>query len=95
MSIQEDIFKALVELPEIRSIAECENELSEYCDYNTKSVQEIFSQPFPRDLLVALMNANIANNVSRNKGLVKQVWEAVVDLPVAALPKSAKRRKMM
>lgn len=94
MSVQEEIERVIVELPDIKPLRLYISELLEYLD-TTTPIEEMFAKPFPEELINKFFTAKQDNSQRRNELLVKQVWEVVVDLPVAPVPESSKRRRVM
>lgn len=94
MSAQSEIDRIVEELPEIKPLSFYIEELRKYLD-TTIPLEEVFKKPFPEELIRDFLSAKQDNSQRRNELLVKQVWEIVVDLPVAPVPESSKRRRVM
>ena len=94
MGIQSEIDRGIAELPEIKPLTFYTEELWHYLD-TTTPLEEMFKKPFPEELINEFFTAKQDNSQRRNELLVKQVWEIVVDLPVAPVPESSKRRRVM
>lgn len=94
MGVQSEIDKVVGELPEIKPLRFYTEELWKYLD-TTTPLEEMFKKPFPEELIRKFLAAKQDNSQRRNELLVKQVWEIVVDLPVAPVPESSKRRRVM
>lgn len=94
MGVQEEVERVIVELPEIKPLNFYISELRKYLD-TTTPLEEMFAKPFPEELINEFFTAKQDNSQRRNELLVKQVWEIVVDLPVAPVPESSKRRRVM
>lgn len=94
MGAQSEIDRIVEELPEIKPLSFYIEELRKYLD-TTTPLEEVFKKPFPEELIRDFLSAKQDNSQRRNELLVKQVWEIVVDLPVAPVPESSKRRRVM
>lgn len=94
MGAQSEIDRIVEELPEIKPLNFYIEELRKYLD-TTTPLEEVFKKPFPEELIRDFLSAKQDNSQRRNELLVKQVWEIVVDLPVAPVPESSKRRRVM
>lgn len=94
MGAQSEIDRIVEELPEIKPLNFYIEELRKYLD-TTTPLEEVFKKPFPEELIRDFISAKQDNSQRRNELLVKQVWEIVVDLPVAPVPESSKRRRVM
>lgn len=94
MGVQSEIDKVVGELPEIKPLSFYIEGLRKYLD-TTTPLEEMFRKPFPEELIKEFLTAKQDNSRRRNELLVKQVWEIIVDLPVAPVPESSKRRRVM
>lgn len=94
MSVMDEIAKAMDSLPAMKTIEQCKDDITTYCE-EPEDVVALFSLPFPRELVENFVRACRSENVDRNRVLIHQVWQMVLEMPTTKVPISIRRRKLL
>lgn len=94
MSVMDEITKAMDSLPAIKTSEQYKEDIATYCE-EPEDVATLFSLPFPRELVENFVRAVKSENIDRNRVLVHQVWQMVLEMPAAKVPINIRRRKLL